>query len=91
MGWHESPAAKSYTNYYLVEWRGKTKYDSMVQTAYVTTYSDEDEWQVERVPYNIPGALVYYRNTKYGSTYACGRTTPIRPATARSTSCWWST
>ena len=53
-----------------MEWRGKTKYDSMVQTAYVTNYSDDDEWQVERVPYNIPGALVYYRNTKYGSTYA---------------------
>ena len=70
VGWLEAPAAKSYTSYYLVEWRGKTKYDSMAQTAYVTNYSDEDEWQVDRVPYNIPGALVYYRNTKYGSTYA---------------------
>lgn len=69
-GWYESPSTKTYTNYYLVEWRGKTKYDSMTQTAYVTTYSDDDEWRVERVPYNIPGALVYYRNTKYGSTYA---------------------
>ena len=69
VGWLEAPAAKSYSSYYLVEWRGKTKYDSMAQTAYVTTYSDDDEWQVERVPYNIPGALVYYRNTRR-NTYA---------------------
>ena len=70
VGWLLSPSTKSYTNYYLVEWRGETKYDSMVRTAYVTNYSDVDEWQVERVPYNIPGALVYYRTTKYPSTYS---------------------
>jgi hypothetical protein len=36
----------------------------------VTTYSDDDEWQVERVPYNIPGALVYYRNSEFTSSYS---------------------
>jgi uncharacterized repeat protein (TIGR01451 family) len=29
-----------------------------------------DEWRVERVPYNIPGALLWYRNTKYGQSYS---------------------
>jgi immune inhibitor A len=69
-GWEIIPSTKTFTNYYLVEWRNNTKYDQMVKTAYVTTYSDADEWQVERVPYNIPGALVYYRNARYNSSYS---------------------
>lgn len=69
-GWAVAPVSRSYVNYYLVEWRAPTKYDQMVRTAYVTAYSDEDEWEVQRVPYNIPGALLYYRNAKYSSTYA---------------------
>ena len=56
----------SYSNYYLVEWRTNTKYDGMIKTAYVTTYTDEDEWAVQRVPYNIPGAVIYYSNDRYG-------------------------
>lgn len=67
--WIVVPYLKYYTQYYLVEWRSHTKYDEQVKTAYVSTYYDDDEWQVERVPYNIPGALVYYRNTKYGNAY----------------------
>jgi M6 family metalloprotease-like protein len=60
----------SYTNYYLVEWRTDTKYDKMIKTAYVTTYVDADEWGVQRVPYNIPGAVIYYYNEKYSFTGA---------------------
>jgi len=69
-GWYVAPTGRAFTNYYLVEWRSETKYDQMVRTAYMTAYNDEDEWQVERVPYNIPGALVYYRNAKYRNTYS---------------------
>jgi hypothetical protein len=69
-GWLVVPTTQTYKNYYLVEWRSDTKYDKMVKTAYVTEYSDDDEWQVARVPYNIPGALLYYRNQKYGNTYS---------------------
>lgn len=68
--WQVVPFSQSYANYYLVEWRTKTKYDQMVKTAYVTTDSDTNLWRVERVPYNIPGALVYYRNTAYGRSYS---------------------
>ena len=69
-GWIVAPLTRYYTHYYLLEWRAKTKYDKMLQTAYVTTFSDEDEWRVERVPYNIPGAVLYYRDQRYGSTYS---------------------
>lgn len=68
-GWFVAPYTASYANYYLVEWRAPTKYDQSVQTAYVTTISNENEWRVERVPYNIPGALLYYRNARYSNTY----------------------
>jgi immune inhibitor A len=64
------PWTKHYARYYLLEWRNATKYDRMVRTAYVTTYYDGDEWRVERVPYNIPGALLYFRNQKYNNTYS---------------------
>ena len=69
-GWTTVPLTRSNAQYYLVEWRNKTRYDSMVQTNYITTYSDANTWMVERVPYNIPGALVYFRDTRYTNTYA---------------------
>jgi len=69
-GWQVTPSTKSYTNYYLLEWRGETKYDKMVKTAYVTTKNDANGWNVARVPYNIPGGLLYYRNTKYPNSYS---------------------
>lgn len=68
-GWFVAPYTSRYANYYLVEWRAPTKYDQSVRTSYVTTIKNENEWRVERVPYNIPGALLYYRNAKYSNTY----------------------
>jgi immune inhibitor A len=69
-GWKVVPSKQSYPNSYLVEWRSNTKYDGMLKTAYVTGYADQDEWQVDRVPYNIPGALISYFNGRYrGSGY----------------------
>ncbi len=70
LGWVVAPLVKSHPNYYLIEWRAPVKYDKMLATAYVTTYFDSDEWQVERVPYNIPGALLYYRNRLYPNNQA---------------------
>ncbi len=68
-GWSVVPNSTSYSNYYLVEWRSKTRYDRMLTTAYAKNLDEPDEWQVERVPYNIPGALIYYCNTLYGTSY----------------------
>ncbi len=70
-GWYVVPSTATYNHYYLVEWRAKTKYDKMLKTAYVHKYSDATHGDVvDRVPYNIPAAVVYYRNTKYSATYA---------------------
>ena len=83
-GWMTVPTTKSYSQYYLVELRNDGRYDGSARTAYVTTnvetMTDPDGdgtydtpaeiWMVDRVPYNIPAALIYYRNTKYGNSYA---------------------
>ncbi len=69
-GWKVTPYSLTNPKFYLVEWRADSKYDEMLKTAYVTTYSDDDEWQVERVPYNIPAALVYFRDTAYPEGYS---------------------
>jgi immune inhibitor A len=68
--WYVVPLTKQYTNYYLLEYRGNTKYDSQAKTAYVTVDSGTNYWQVARVPYNIPGGLLYYRSTKYANGYS---------------------
>lgn len=68
-GWYTVPSEMVYPNYYLVEWRSMTKYDAKIhETAYIHNSVDPDV--VSRIPYNMPAALIYYRNTKYGATYA---------------------
>jgi hypothetical protein len=70
-GWLVVPFSATHHRYYLVEWRTNTKYDGMIaQTAYIHTEITDTEDIVERIPYNMPAALVYFRDTKYGSTYA---------------------
>jgi immune inhibitor A len=79
-GWYVVPIDNTYHRYYLVEWRTNTKYDGMIaKTAYIHNYADDVHGDVvSRIPYNMPAALLYYRDTKYGSTYAMGpnRTDP---------------
>ena len=69
LGWQVSPSTRTFANYYLVEYRSKTKYDSNL-VAYISNSFTGSEWHIERVPYNIPGALVYYRNAKYPNSYS---------------------
>lgn len=68
--WQEVPYSSPYANYYLLEWRADTKYDSSLKTAYLTVDSGADLWTVDRVPYNIPGAVLYYRDTRFGTGYS---------------------
>ncbi len=69
--WWVVPSFKSYTNYYLLEFRGDTKYDSSLKLgAYVTTDLGDNYWTIERVPYNIPGGLLWYRTLKYPESYS---------------------
>ena len=66
-GWVTSTGTFVFPHYYMVEWRNLDGFDEGLQYTYDSTFLrfDTGEWLVERVPYNAPGMLVYYRNTAY--------------------------
>ena len=65
-GWHHDSGTRTGAQYYLVEWRNYDGFDKGLQYAYDTSYSN-DAWKVEKIRYNAPGALVWYRDTSYGN------------------------
>jgi immune inhibitor A len=66
-GWIMTSGTFSFPHYYLAEWRNLDGFDEGLQYTYDSTFLrfDTGEWLVERVPYNAPGMLVWYRNTRY--------------------------
>jgi immune inhibitor A len=56
-----------FAHYYLAEWRNHDGFDVGLKYAYQTNYLRDGAWKVERVPYNAPGMLVWYRDTSYGN------------------------
>lgn len=68
-GWRVIPITEFYPRYYLVEWRNLSGFDRGLQYPYQTVYSDDDEWEVDRSPYSVPGMLLWFRDTAYGFDY----------------------
>ncbi len=67
-GWVIDTGTSSKAQYYLVEWRNFDGFDEGLKYAYDTTYQTEDgQWKVEKIKYNAPGALVWYRDTSLGN------------------------
>ncbi|MEI5585139.1 immune inhibitor A domain-containing protein, partial [Agromyces sp. CCNWLW208] len=66
-GWRTDSGTSSKAHYYLVEWRNFDGFDEGLKHAYDTVYST-DAWKVDKIQYNAPGALVWYRDTTYGDT-----------------------
>jgi immune inhibitor A len=66
-GWIMTNGTFSFPHYYLAEWRNLDGFDAGLEYTYDSTFLrfDTGEWLVERVPYNAPGMLVWYRNTRY--------------------------
>jgi immune inhibitor A len=70
VGWALDSGTSANAQYYLVEWRNFDGFDKGLQYAYDTTYQKlgaEGAWKVEKIKYNAPGALVWYRDTGYGN------------------------
>jgi immune inhibitor A len=63
------PQSNSYPMYYLVEWRNLSGFDKGLIYPYTTLFSDEDEWQVDRCPYSVPGMLLWLRNAAQDFDY----------------------
>jgi immune inhibitor A len=69
-GWVLDSGTSQNAQYYLVEWRNFDGFDKGLQYAYDTTYQKlgaDGAWKVEKIRYNAPGALVWYRDTGYGN------------------------
>jgi immune inhibitor A len=66
-GWRIDSGTSQGAQYYLVEWRNFDGFDEGLKYAYDTTYS-EGAWKVEKIKYNAPGMLVWYRDTTLGNT-----------------------
>jgi immune inhibitor A len=80
-GWKIDTGSSSKSQYYLVEWRNFDGFDEGLKYAYDTTYSSNGPWKVEKIAYNAPGMLVWYRDTTYGNTNHVTATTFDLPST----------
>lgn len=65
-GWHQDTGTQVKSHYYMAEWRNFDGFDEGLKYAYDTTYSD-GAWKVEKIKYNAPGMLVWYRDTTFGN------------------------
>ena len=61
-GWHRDSGTSTRTHYYMAEWRNFDGFDEGLQYTYDSTYL-HDAWKVEKIKYNAPGMLVWYRDT----------------------------
>jgi immune inhibitor A len=68
-GWHITSGSSVQAQYYLVEWRNLDGFDEGLRYGYDSTYAppQTDAWKVEKIAYNAPGMLVWYRDTTYGN------------------------
>lgn len=79
-GWHRDSGTSVRAHYYLAEWRNFDGFDAGLQYAYDTTYS-HDAWLVEKIRYNAPGMLVWYRDTTWGNVNHVTANTTALPST----------
>ncbi len=80
-GWRIDGGTSSGAHYYMAEWRNFDGFDEGLKYAYDTTYSNFGPWKVEKIQYNAPGMLVWYRDTKYGDQNPVLATTFDLPST----------
>ena len=65
-GWHFDSGTQVKAQYYLAEWRNFDGFDKGLKYAYDTVYSHE-AWKVDKLSYNAPGMLLWYRDTTWGN------------------------
>lgn len=72
-GWRLSTGTEEKALYYLLEWRNAEGFDKGLMYTYHTVFYNNEtatsppEWYVDKVPSNIPGMLVWLRDTRYGN------------------------
>ncbi|MFC7762615.1 immune inhibitor A domain-containing protein [Catellatospora bangladeshensis] len=66
-GWRIDTGSSVKAHYYLAEWRNFDGFDNGLKYAYDTSYQRDGAWKVEKIKYNAPGMLVWYRDTTFGN------------------------
>jgi immune inhibitor A len=71
-GWRFSDGIENYPLYYLLEWRNLNGFDEGLKYTYNTVIAEltsdgRDDFVVDKVPSNVPGMLVWLRDTRYGN------------------------
>jgi immune inhibitor A len=84
-GWRLDTGTRTTPHYYLAEWRTRDGFDRGLRFAYDNTFRPTDPavggaWRVDKLRYNAPGMLVWYRDTSYGDTNAPTATTLDLPS-----------
>jgi immune inhibitor A len=64
-GWIRTSGSFSYEQYYLAEWRNTVGFDKGLLTPYTTNFHVDGEWNVNRMPYNAPGMLIWHRDASH--------------------------
>ncbi|PZG39994.1 protease [Spongiactinospora gelatinilytica] len=64
-GWNQNDGFRAIDRFYLAEWRNLDGFDKGLQYAYDTSYLRDGAWKVEKVKYNAPGMLVWYRDSTH--------------------------
>ncbi len=70
-GWRLSDGNKPYARYYLLEWRNAVNFDLGLKYTYNTVFAEltakgERELLVDWVKSNVPGLVVWLRDTRFG-------------------------
>ncbi|MFI6322658.1 immune inhibitor A domain-containing protein [Nonomuraea sp. NPDC050556] len=66
-GWALNDGTRAISRFYLAEWRNFDGFDKGLRYAYDTSSTKGGVWKVEKVRYNAPGLLVWYRDSTYTS------------------------
>ncbi|MEO3869335.1 immune inhibitor A domain-containing protein [Nonomuraea sp. B12E4] len=64
-GWTRNNGQREIDRFYLAEWRNFDGFDKGLAYTYDTDYLREGAWQVQKVKYNAPGLLVWFRDSTY--------------------------
>ncbi|MGC4804810.1 immune inhibitor A domain-containing protein [Micromonospora sp. DT233] len=64
-GFNINSGTERRAHYYLAEWRNYDGFDKGLKYTYDTVYSHE-AWRVDKIPYNAPGMVVWYRDSALG-------------------------
>ena len=79
-GWILTDGTLNRRQFYLAEWRNFDGFDNGLRYAYDTTYQLNGPWKVEKIRYNAPGMLVWYRDRTYGTDNHVTATTADLPS-----------